>query len=331
MKIALAGLGTTGAHLARQLCPPQVEEIRIFDIDQRRIGPVRGALDRRLTVRPAAPDPSDPPDVTVLATPTGSHLDRAKTMLEAGSHVVSISDDPDEVQALLELNDLAEDRGLSLVVGAGFCPGLSDLLVRFAERKLDAIEAISVARAGTAGPACARQHHRALKNSGKDWRDGQWELRRGGSGRDLAWFPDPIGARDCYRGALASPILLQRQFPTAGRISARMAATRRDRFTGKLPMLRKPHRDGGPGAIRVEVRGRLDGGVETIVFGVMDHPSVAAAIVGAVAAIGAGEGRAPIGAHGMARWEEPGQLLAELYQRGVKVATFSGQLDPSEL
>ena len=250
-------------------------------------------------------------------------------MLRAGSHVVSLADDPDEVESLLELHDIAVAKGLTLAVGAGFCPGLTGVLARYADGKLDAVDAISVAKAGTAGPACARQLHRALKQSGRDWRDGSWELRRGGSGRDLAWFPEPIGARDCYRAALASPILLQRWFPEAQRISARMAATRRDRFTNRLPMLRPPHRDGGPGAIRVEVRGRLQGAAETLVYGVMDHPSVAAATVAAVVAIRAGRGGGPVGAHGLAEWSDPGSILRELHNRGVKVAAFSGQLDPS--
>ncbi len=331
MKIALTGLGTTGSHLARQLRPPEVTEIQLFDIDPQRIGPVRGAIDRRVTVTSNAPDPKDPPDVTVLATPTGSHVEVAKTMLAAGSHVVSLADDPDEVEALLDLHELAVTNGVTMAVGAGFCPGLTGVLTRFAQGQLDAVEGISVAKAGTAGPACARQLHRALKNSGRDWRDGSWELRRGGSGRDLAWFPEPIGARDCYRAALATPILLQRRFPDAQRISARMAATRRDRFTSKLPMLRRPHRDGGPGAVRVEVRGRVDGGVETLVYGVMDHPSVAAATVAAVVATRAGRGEGPVGAHGLVEWDEPEALLRDLYARGVKVAAFSGQLDPSTL
>ena len=331
MKVALAGLGTTGSHLARQLRPPEVESIQLFDIDQQRIGPVRGALDRRIAVVSAAPSPADPPDVTVLATPTGTHVARAKEMLAAGSHVVSLADDPDEVEDLLELHDLAVSKGVVMAVGAGFCPGLTGILARYAEGQLDVVDAISVAKAGTAGPACARQLHRALKNSGRDWRDGAWELRRGGSGRDLAWFPEPIGARDCYRAALASPVLLQRRFPDATRISARMAATRRDRFTSKLPMLRPPHRDGGPGAVRVEVRGRVGGGVETLVYGVMDHPSVASATVAAVVAVRAAQGAGPVGAHGLVAWDDPGSLLKDLYARGVKIAAFSGQLNPSSL
>ncbi len=331
MRIALAGLGTTGAHLARQLRPPEVTELLLFDVDQQRLGPVRGAIDRRIEVMAAAPDPDDPPDVTVLATPAGTHVARAEQMLAAGSHVVSIADDPDEVEALLDLDAVALRHGRSLVVGAGFCPGLSEVLVRLAASQLDVVEAISVSRVGTGGPACARQHHRALKRSGRDWRAGTWELRRGGSGRDLAWFPDPIGARDCYRGALANPILLQREFADAHRISARMAATRRDRFTSRLPMLRRPHSDGGPGAIRAEVRGRLNGAVETLVYGVMDHPSVAAGTVGALVAVRAGLGEAPPGAKGLAAWPDARSLLGELHARGVKVATFSGELDPSIL
>ncbi len=332
MKVALAGLGTTGSHLARQLRPPEVASIQLFDTDDKRAGPVRGALDRALSISSGPPSVDEPPDVTVLATPTGTHVDMARAMLAAGSHVVSIADDPDEVEALLALDGLATEQGLTLAVGAGFCPGLSGVLARFAESQLEIVEAISVAKAGTAGPACARQLHRSLKNSGRDWRDGSWELRRGGSGRDLAWFPEPIGARDCYRAALASPILLQRRFPDAQRISARMAATRRDRFTNRLPMLRPPHRDGGPGAVRVEVRGRVeDGGVETLVYGVMYHPSVAAATVAAVVAIRAGRCEGPVGAHGLVEWNDPGSLLKDLYARGVKVAAFSGQLDPSTL
>lgn len=328
MRVAVVGLGTTGSHLARQFRSADIDAIVLHDIDARRAGPVRGALDRALDIQVGAPRPDDPPDVVVLAGPIGTHLDQARRMLDAGSHVVSICDDPDEVEQLLDLDALAHDRRRSMVVGAGFCPGLSELLVRWAVDQLDEVTAIAVSTAGTGGPACARQHHLALKSEARDWRDGAWERRRGGSGRDLAWFPDPIGARDCYLAALASPVLLQRLYPEAGRISARVAATRRDRFTGRLPMLRRPHRDGGPGGIRVEVRGRLDGAVETLVYGVMDHPSVAAATVAAVASIAAGRGLAPLGANGLGRWDSAGTLLGELHRRGVKVAAFSGKVAP---
>ncbi len=326
MRVAVVGLGTTGSHLARQLRRPDVEHLQLHDPDDSRVRSVRGALDRELTAETGPPTATDPPDVVVLASPTGTHLDTARKMLDAGSHIVSISDDPIEVEQLLALDPLAIERGRSVVVGAGFCPGLSEILARWAGDQLDRVAGISVATAGTGGPACARQHHRALKRESRDWRHGRWEVRRGGSGRDLAWFPDPIGARDTYLAALASPLILQRTYPEADRISARVAANRRDRLTIRLPMLRRPHLDGGPGGIRVEVRGRAGEAVETLVYGVMDHPSVAAGTVAAVVAIAAGRQLAPLGANGLAAWDEPVALLTELHRRGVRAATFTGQL-----
>src|SRR5690606_16774886 len=108
-------------------------------------------------------------------------------------------------------------------------PGLSCLLVRHAAGTLDQVDEIHVSRHGAAGPACARQRLRALRGTAVDWRDGAWVRRPGFSGRELSWFPDPIGARDCYRADLAEPALLVPSFPGVQRVTARLAASRRDR------------------------------------------------------------------------------------------------------
>ena len=81
------------------------------------------------------------------------------------------------------------------------CPGLSGLLVRHLADQLASSDEIHIAVHGTAGPACARQHHRALAGQ-RRWRlrDGDWVRRPAGSGRELCWFPEPVGAYDCYRG-----------------------------------------------------------------------------------------------------------------------------------
>ncbi|MDH3679285.1 MAG: hypothetical protein OEV40_04970 [Acidimicrobiia bacterium] len=330
MRLALVGLGTTGSHIARQLIQAPVTELSLYDIDRRRLErvvPAVRAVAHDVEVVTGQPDPADPADVVVLAGPVGTHAKPAASMVAAGSHIVSISDDPAEVTQLLALDRSARDRQRALVVGAGFAPGLSCLLARFAADCLDSVEVINVYKAGTGGPACARQHHRALRSDGHDWVEGGWVLRRGGSGRDLAWFPEPYGARDCYRGALSSPVLLQRVFPNAQRISARMSATRRDRLTSRMPMLRRPHDDGGPGGLRVEVRGRSGRAVETIILGAIDHPAVAGGTVAAVTALAAGAGRAPQGANGIAAWPEPKELLGSLRRKGIRVASFDGQLD----
>jgi hypothetical protein len=333
MRVALVGLGTTGSHIARQLTQSPLSELTLFDDNQRRLhqvtSAVRSVSDKNQTITQGRSGSLAEvgADVVILAGPVGSHRRLAADALGAGSHVVSLSDDADEAVELLALDQLAHSVARSLVVGAGFSPGLSCLLTSFAASQLDSVSVISVYRAGTGGPACARQNHRALKRSGQEWIDGAWVVRRGGSGRDLAWFPEPFGARDCYKAALPKPLLLQPVFPGAQRISARIAATRRDRFSSRLPMLRSPHDDGGPGAIRVEVKGRLDGAIETIILGVMDHPSVAAGTLAALTAMAAAESRAPIGAHGLAAWPSARQLLVDLRQRGVRVATFGGRVE----
>lgn len=319
--IGIVGLGATGAHVARQLRGESEIEVLGYDVNLARLNEVVEAIGAnvRSSTRwlPGA-------SVVVLAGPVGEHVTQAEAFLDRGVHVISLSDGPADVEGLLALDAYARTKGLSVLVGAGFAPGLSCLLARFAADGLDVVEEIAVAKAGTAGPACARQHHRALKSDGREWIALEWVVRRGGSGRDLAWFPGSIGARDCYRGALPSPILLQRRYPDAVRISARVSATRRDRLTSRLPMLRPPHRDGGPGAVRVEVRGWLEGAYVTRIYGVMDHPSVAAGTVAAVVALALVRGSFSPGAYGLSEIDEAPRILQELHRRGVKAARFGG-------
>jgi hypothetical protein len=323
MRLAVVGAGTTGSHVVRQLASAGIESLEVLDRTRHRADLVAAAV-------PDAPvrTPRSLADLTagvvVLATPPGDHPAVAGALVDAGRHVVSLSDDLGDVEGLLALHDRARRAGVSVTPGAGFSPGLSCILARHAAVELDTIDEIRVASAGTGGPACARHHHDALRAEALEWFDGRPERRRSGTGRELAWFPQPIGALDCYRAAVASPLLLQRRFPDAARITARFAATRRDRLTSWLPMLRPPHVDGGPGAVRVEVRGVRGGEVRAVIYGAMDHPSVGAAMVAAVTAIRAGEGGLPPGAHGLAEVVEPVPFLAELARRGLRAAVFDG-------
>jgi hypothetical protein len=266
----------------------------------------------------------EPDDIAVLATPCGTHLELASTAVRRGAHVVSTTDSTGEIRALLELDAAARAAQRTVMVGAGFAPGLSCLLARHGASKLQRIEDISVSKHGTGGPASARQHHRASKQNACDWVDGAFLSRSAGSGRDLVWFPDPVGSKDCYRAALPSPVLLKRMFPEARRITARMSASRRDRITSHLPMLRRPHKDGGPGAIRVEVRGQATNGYMTTVYGVAAAPSTAAAAVAAVAATKIASGECIPGSRGMAEQGDPVPWLDAIRAAGLKIETFSG-------
>jgi hypothetical protein len=325
LRVGIIGTGAVGARTARQLVTTDGVGAVVLRGGQRgRIDAVADSMGDEATIDDGAPaDPLDV-DVVVLSAPAGTHAPVARAFLAAGTPVVSTSDAVEDVRALLDLDIEARERGVPVVVGAGFAPGLTCVLAVHAAATFDEVSEVHVAKSGTGGPACARQHHRALGGVSVDWRDG-WVERRSGSGRELCWFPDPISAQDCYRATLPDPYLLIGAFPGVHRITSRVAATRRDRLTARLPMLWPTHPEGGPGAVRVEVRGRRGTGRDIEVYGAMDRPAVAAGAVAAVSALWAARGGlARAGAAGLAELVEPVPFLAELSRRGVRVAVFDG-------
>ena len=326
MRIAVIGLGAVGARAARQLASTDgVDAVLLRDERPERLDEVAASLGPVAVAEPAAITAPPEADAVVLALPSGRHADLAGELIDLDVPVVSASDAMVDARALLDLGPVAKARGVPLVVGAAFSPGMSCVLARHAAAELDEVDEVHVARLGTGGPACARQHHRALGGTALDWRDGGWLQRQGGSGRELCWFPDPVGAADCYRASLPDALLLVQAFPGVDRVTARLAATRRDRMTARLPMLRKPHPEGAVGAVRVEVRGRRGTRRETRILGAMDRPAVAAGAVAAIAAVQAARGELQaVGAAGLAELVDPVTFLGELARRGVKAAVFEG-------
>jgi hypothetical protein len=257
--VGLVGRGVVGERIARRL-PAVLGDVDLVDVDPR--------ISRRL---PSGLNVA----VLVHAAP---HAPLAAELLEAGVGVVSVSDDLGDVRELVELDDLARSVGVPMVVGAGMSPGLTELLARLLVNRVASCDEIHIAIHGTAGPSCARQQHRALRGRSVGYVDGSWIQPPAGSGRELCYFPEPVGPYDCYRAELATPVLVHASFPDVTRISARVSANRRDRLTAWLPMLTPPHREGGVGAVRVEVRGTDDrGGRVTLIVGVAELVATSAA------------------------------------------------------
>jgi hypothetical protein len=305
--VLLVGRGVVGDRIAKRLALLE-PAVTVRDVDSR-----LGRVDRPGAV------------VAALAQPV-PHADVAAELLRRGIAVVSVADRLDDVRALTELDDLALAAGVPLVVGAGQSPGLTGLLARYLCGHVACCDEIHVAVHGTAGPACARQHHHALSGRAVGLQDGEWIVRPSGSGRELCWFPEPVGAYDCYRAELAEPYVLSWAFPVATRITARVSANRRDRFTARLPMLTPPHPEGGVGAVRVEVRGAdADGARRTLVAGVAElvgttASAMATAMIGAVLA-----GDLPAGVVVTAD-ERLGTtaLLRSVERFGVRLQEFTG-------
>lgn len=306
-RIALVGNGVTGKRIAKRLdlIAPDCDVV---------------AVDPRGTLAEAADC-----NVAVVAN-GGPQIGPAAKLLAHGVSVVCTSDDLGDVRALSELHEPAVQHGASVVVGAGMSPGLTGLLARYLVEQLHHCDEIHLAVHGTAGPACARQHHKALAGRAVGVHNGLQIERPAGSGRELCWFPEPVGAYDCYRGELASPMLLHELFPNVHRISARVSANRRDRFTARLPMLSPPHREGGVGAVRVEVRGANSSGERlTLVAGVAELVGTCAAATAAAftGAIVRGDLDPGITVAGDERLNTIG-LLREVERLGVRLQEFTG-------
>ncbi|HVZ47195.1 MAG TPA: Gfo/Idh/MocA family oxidoreductase, partial [Gemmatimonadaceae bacterium] len=264
-------------------------------------------------------------DVLVLAVPEEMQADMARAAVGEGTHVVSTAASIEAVDGIVGLDARARVAARSAVAGVAMSPGLSCLLALHAGRDLDIVEEIHVAKAGTGGPACARATHASLRGPAASWRDGRWQSELAGSGRELCFFPEPVGGLDCYATSSAEAALLTAAFPTARRVTARLAATRRDKATSWLPMLRPPHPEGLIGGVRVEVRGFAGGKAQTHIVGAVDRPAIVAGTLAAMVAVACGNAELRPGAGGLGVLaKDPGELLARLADRGVKVAAFVG-------
>lgn len=271
-------------------------------------------------------------DCIVVASPQ-PHVELASEAIRRGTGVVTVGDDLDDLRAMLDLHDDAVAAGVPLVVGAGMAPGLVGLLARQLAGRMDAVDEVHVATHGTAGPACARQHHRALDGRAVSYRDGAWISRRAGSGRELCWFPEPVGAYDCYRSSGGVTLAMHAAFPEATRLSSRISANRRDRLTARLPMLSPPHVEGGVGAVRVEVRGSGgsggDGGRITLVAGIAELVGTATAATAAAAAGAVLRDEIPPGVWALGdRHLETAALLTHVNRLGVRLQAFTGVPHP---
>ena len=326
-RVLLVGAGAVGGRAARQLVEtPGVEELLVVDARPKRAGDVAALMgDRATTVdwQPGTPIPEGV-DVVACAVPAGDDVTIVRDALEAGVPCASATDDTTAIQSLLELDAVAAERGVPVVVGAGLAPGLSDVLVRHAADGLDTVDDVNVARWGAAGEASASTVRVALADRGAELRDGRVValVRRGGE--ELIWFPNPVDARGCEPVSNGLELLLQ-TVPELARGTIRFARAEKPGWT--FPRRADPVNEWG--AIRVEVWGTRGPVREPVVYGAIERTEIATGTVLALTAValaGALPGlveRRP-GVHGLGRVVVPRAFLAELARRGVKVAVFEG-------
>ena len=323
--IGVLGLGAVGSQLVQRFNGSENKNpIYLYDVNLSKTVSLIDELEENFFVSQNSRIEENEISILIITSPAGQHLEVAQRAIKKGISVISTSDKISDIAGLLKLKPLAEENNVSIIVGAGFSPGLTCVLTQFAAKEFDYVDEIHIAKDGTGGSACAKQHHRAIKRPSLDWWDGKWVRRPGGSGRELVWFPEPIAGSDCYRAALPEALLLQPLFPNSYRITSRLSATRQDRFTAWLPMLTPPHNDGGIGAVRVEVRGRLENERTTRVLGAVSPPSTATAIVIETIVETLNDLAVTPCVGGLAGIVDSTDFLNKVTQKGIKTVEFDG-------
>jgi lysine 6-dehydrogenase len=153
----------------------------------------------------------------------------AEAAIDAGIPYVSICDDYDATQAVLELDPAAKQRGVTVLTGMGWTPGITNICAKKATQLLDVAEKIQISWAGASADAegLAVILHTMHIFTGKvpTFVDGTWQRLPAGSGRRSVHFPDPMGAVAVYHVGHPEPVTIPRFMPGVQEVSLRGGLT----------------------------------------------------------------------------------------------------------
>jgi lysine 6-dehydrogenase len=280
----------------------------------------------------------------------------AEAAIEAGVPYVSLCDDYDAAQAVLELDGKAQAAGVTVLTGLGWTPGLSNILARKGAAQLDRVQDINVAWGSSAsdseGYAVILHTMHIFTGRVPSYQKGHLVDVPAGSGKEVVLFPPPVGRVNCYHVGHPEPVTLPRFVPGLREVTlkgglseqplndlaiwlARLRLTdtpaKKD-VLGKiikaaLPFLSKLGEAEEPcSAVRVDVGGWKDDAYHEVSYGAAAHM---AELTGLPLAIGALMlARRTVHVPGVVAPEaciDPDTFLHELEKRGVEVHDMTGQ------
>jgi lysine 6-dehydrogenase len=280
----------------------------------------------------------------------------ARAAIEAGVPYVSLCDDYDGTQAVLEMDDAAKAAGVTVLTGLGWTPGLSNILARKGAEQFDLVDEINVAwgssASDSAGYAVILHTLHIFTGRVPSFQKGRLLNVPAGSAKEVVLFPAPVGRINCYHLGHPEPVTLPRFLPAVRTVTLKGGLSEqplndlalwlaRLRLTdtpakkdvlgqiikATLPFLSKLGEAEEPcSAVRVDVGGWSDGVYRQVSYGAAAHMPE---LTGLPLAIGAlmlarGELQMP-GVVGPEACIEPGPFLAELERRGVPTEDMTGQ------
>lgn len=167
----------------------------------------------------------------------------ASAAIEAGVPYVSICDDHEAAAGVLDLDEAARERGVPVLTGLGWTPGLTSLGARRLHDELGGLDAVRVFWAGASADATG---HAVLLHTLYAFtgyvpvsRDGLIELVVAGSGREPVSFPTPLGTVETSYVGHPEPVTLPRFLPGLRRVDLKggLAERQLDRLAARVSRL----------------------------------------------------------------------------------------------
>lgn len=138
----------------------------------------------------------------------------AKAAIEAQVPYVSICDDHDATQQVLALDGPAKERGVTILTGAGWTPGLTNILSKKGVAMLDQATKVHIAWAGsladTDGVATVLHALHIFTGNVPTFSQGRPTTIRAGTGKEVVAFPRPVGPVPVYHTGHPEPITIPR-------------------------------------------------------------------------------------------------------------------------
>ena len=148
-----------------------------------------------------------------------------KAAIEAKVPYVSICDDHDAAQAVFALDPQAKERGITILTGAGWTPGLTNILAKKGVAMLDKATRVNIAWAGALADAdgLASMLHALHIFTGQvpSFSQGRQAMVRAGTGRRVITFPQPVGPVPVYHTGHPEPITIPRFIPGLEEVTLR--------------------------------------------------------------------------------------------------------------
>lgn len=220
----LGATGAMGRRAAQALArSPEVSELTLTGRNEEQV--------RALAAELGGPSRGVALDVidhnTLVATLKGHHVAAgaigpyylweipiAKAAIEAGVPYVSVCDDHDAAQQVLKLDEAAKKRGVTVLTGAGWTPGLTNILAKKGTAILDEARKVHIAWAGALADAdgTASILHALHIFTGKvpSFIGGKHLEVQAGSAAEIVTFPKPIGPVKVYNTGHPEPVTIPR-------------------------------------------------------------------------------------------------------------------------